>query len=231
MKIKVNRTVALVVAGLAVAGGGSAALAASSGEERTAFLADAAERLGVQPGELESALQQAAIARVDAAVEAGTLTGEQAEELKERIRSGDGPGLWGPGPGGPGFGRHHGGPGGFRAAFDAAAEYLGLTAEELRTAREDGSSLAEVAEEQGKPVVGLKQAMAAALTAELDQAVEDGSLTAEQRAAMVAGLDARIDEIVGSESFGPESGPRPGFVRPPADDAPEGGSAFFSSAA
>jgi hypothetical protein len=202
MRIKVNRTIALVVAGLAVAGGGTAALAASSSEERQALLADAAERLGVQPSELETALEEAAVARVDAAVEAGTLTEEQAAELKERIRSGAGPLLGGPGLGGPGFGHHHGGPGGLRAAFDAAAEYLGLGEEELRAARADGTSLAELAEQQGLPVAGLKQAMAAAVRAELDEAVESGALTTEQRSALLEDLETKLDGIVSGEGFG-----------------------------
>jgi hypothetical protein len=222
MRIKVNRTVALVFAGLAVAGGGGAALAATSGEEREAFLADAADRLGVKPSELEAALEEAAIARLDAAVEAGTLTAEQAEELKERIRSGDGPLLAVPGLGGPRFG-HHGGPG-IHAVFDAAAEYLGLTQAELRAAREDGSSLADLAEEQGKPVAGLKQALVAAATEELDAAVEDGSLTAAQRTELLEHLSSRVDELVEETGFGP--GPRGGFPPPGAwDDAGRSASA------
>jgi hypothetical protein len=203
MRIKVNRTVALVFAGLAVAGGGGAALAATSGEEREAFLADAAERLGVQPSELEAALEEAAIARVDAAVEAGTLTEEQAAELRERIRSGDGPLL-----GGPGFG-HHGGGLRLHALFDAAAAYLGLSEAELRAAREDGSSLADLAEDQGKSVAGLEQALLAAAKEELDAAVEEGSLTAEQGAELLEDVESRIDELVQSTGFGP--GPHRGF--------------------
>jgi hypothetical protein len=215
MKINVNRTVALVVAGLAVAGGGGAALAAGTGEERQAFLADAADRLGVQPSELETALEEAAIARLQAAVEAGTLTEEQAEELEERIRSGNGPLLAGPGFGGPGLG-HHGGGLRLHAIFDAAAEYLGLTEAELRTAREDGSSLADLAEEQGKSVAGLEQALLAAAKAELAAAVEDGSLTAAQRDELLDDLESRIGDIVAETGFG--RFPHGGFPPPGAGD-------------
>lgn len=109
MKRRMRIALALAAAGLA--GGGAAAVAhggdAHPAADREAFLEDAAGRLGVEPDELETALEEAAVARVDAAVGSGRLTEEQAAELKERIRSGEarlpGLGLRGapPGSGGP----------------------------------------------------------------------------------------------------------------------------------
>ncbi len=52
--------------------------------------------------------------------------------------------------------RHHGGP-----QLAAAAEYLGLSADELRTQLEGGKTLAEMAEAQGKSVDGLVDALVA----------------------------------------------------------------------
>src|SRR3954470_6126246 len=126
----------LVVGGaaLAVVGGGGAALAAGGNpfggsNDRQAVLNGAAQRLNVKPAELQSALKQAMLDRIDAALEAGRITQEQATELKARVNAGDGLGaLFGPGRGGHGL--HHGGPG---AGLDAAATYLGLTQAQLRT--------------------------------------------------------------------------------------------------
>jgi len=52
----------------------------------------------------------------------------------------------------------------FRAVHDAASNYLGLSAEELRGELANGQSLAQVAEANGKSVDGLTQAIADAIT-------------------------------------------------------------------
>lgn len=64
--------------------------------------------------------------------------------------------------------------------FDAAAEALGLTPEELFAELHAGKSLAEVAEAQGVDVETLQDAMQAARVEAIQQAVEDGTLTQEQ---------------------------------------------------
>jgi hypothetical protein len=190
-------------AAFAVAGGG-AALAASDAfspeEERKAIIDDAAEQLGVEPSELSAALKQALKNRVDAAVEAGRLTEEQGAALKERIDSGETPLLYG------GFGGHRhwghgpfGGPFAHFPSFESAASYLGLTEEELRSELADGKSLGEIAKEQGKTVDGLVQALVDAATERIDQAVEDGKLTAAQAADLKKGLEERITELVSRE--------------------------------
>jgi hypothetical protein len=215
---KLNRTVAVGVAGLALVGGAGAAIAASQDdEERQAFLNDAAGRLGVQPQALENALEEAALARVDAALAAGRITQAQADSMKARIRSGEGPLIGGFVHHGPG---HHGI--GLRAVFDAAAAYLGITEAELHQAKHDGKSLATIAGETGKSVAGLKQAMLAAAAKELDDAVSAGDLTAAQRREILADLEAGIDEIVQGTGFGRRGfrqGPGTGFLLPPAVDS------------
>ena len=64
--------------------------------------------------------------------------------------------------------------------FDAAAEALGLTPEELFAELHSGKSLAEVAEAQGVDTETLQDAMQAARVEAIQQAVEDGTLTQEQ---------------------------------------------------
>ena len=210
-------------AALAAVLGGGAAVAAtqlSPTQESNAIVADAAKQLGVSADELNAALKQALENRVDAAVEAGTLTEAQATELKQRIDAGEVP-LVGIGPG-PG---HRGGHHGF-VDFDAAAAYLGVTEAELRTSLEDGDTLAEIATANGKTAAGLVDALVAAAKADLDEKVESGRLTEAQRTSILADLESRMEDVVAGEfSFGfrgRHGGPPPGAdpsVAPSGTDA------------
>jgi len=210
-----------VVAALVVAVGAGGAIAATqlTPEQRSdAIVADAAEQLGVEASELDAALTKALQNQVDAAVADGRLTEEQGEELKERIAAGDLP-LVGLGPGGgPGGHGHH------VVELSAAADFLGLTESELRTAlHEDGQTLAEVAEAEGKSVDGLVTALVTAARERLDQAVEDGRLSEAQRTEMLADAEERIRDVVENglpQRFGFRGdGPGAAFVPPAAPTA------------
>lgn len=218
MSISAKRKLAVGAAGLAVLAGGGGAYAAGTtsttktpaakqadhAAEQKAFLDDLAKRLNVTRDQLDAAIKGAAEARIDAAVAAGKLTKEQGEEVKKRLADGNGPILgFGGGPrggGGPGFG--HGGPGGPGGRFfggfglDAAATYLGLSEDALRTQLQGGKSLADVAKAQNKDVAGLKAAMKAAVTKRLDQAVTDKKLTADEKTKILADIDARLDDVI-----------------------------------
>ena len=69
----------------------------------------------------------------------------------------------------------HGGPGGGRISFDAAATYIGVTSAELRTQLEAGKSLATIATDNGKTADGLKAALTTAAKTDLDAAVTAGT--------------------------------------------------------
>ncbi|GJM40954.1 MAG: hypothetical protein DHS20C20_12360 [Ardenticatenaceae bacterium] len=60
------------------------------------------------------------------------------------------------------------------------AEALGLTVEELAAAREDGTRVSDLAEEQGIDMETLATAVSDARTAAIETAVEDGTLTQDQ---------------------------------------------------
>ncbi len=83
--------------------------------------------------------------------------------------------------------------------LEAAATYLGLTEEELYDALRDGNTLAEVAEDKGKPVAGLVDAMVAASKTRIDEAVEDGRLNQEQATELKRALEESITELVEGE--------------------------------
>lgn len=218
MDPNLKRKVAIGVTAVAVAAGGGIAYAATQSspqQERQAFLDDAAKRLNVTPGDLESALKAAAKARVDAAVAAGRLTKAQGDEIKKHIDEGGGVPFMGPGRrGGPGFGHgpmggRFGGPGPIRAGLDAAAKYLGMTQAELRTQLRSGKSLADVAKAKGKDVAGLKSALRDTAKSRLDQAVNDKRITQAQADDMLKALDEHLDDIVNATP--PRGGPGPRF--------------------
>ncbi|MFN8188715.1 MAG: hypothetical protein U0R69_16735 [Gaiellales bacterium] len=186
-----KKLVAGAVAVAALTGGGAALAASQFGADANeqAILNDAAQRLGVEPQELSEALKDAYAARIDEAIAAGRLTAEQGEAMKQRLES---EGL-------PMFGArgHHGRPGMHRGpGLDAAATYLELAKDELRTALVSGKTLAEVAADQGKSVDGLKDAMLADAEEHLDAAVADGRVTEEQKQEILAELPDRIDDVV-----------------------------------
>ena len=241
MRDKLTRKVAVIVGTTVIALGATGFAVAQSGgsreDERKAFLNDAAQRLDVSPEKLSKALQDAAIARIDAAVKAGRLTEEQANEMKEHIRQGGGVPFLG-GPGGPGH-HHRGGP---HAGMQAAAKYLGLSERQLHEQLEDGKSLADVAGDRNKSVDGLKDAMEKAIRADIKKAVDDKRLTQKQADRILEDLDDRIDQKVerkgddhgpggpggrggpgGPPPGGPGFGPPPGGPPPPDSGQPQDG--------
>ncbi len=197
-KIVTGTVVVLIVAG------GGAALAAtqlsSPSARDSAIITDAASQLGVQPGALSSALTKAIEDQIQAEVTAGQLTQAQADALKAQVEAGKIPLFGGGGGFGGGF---RGGPGG-AAAFGfgigddtgAAATYLGLTADQIRTELESGKTLAQIAAAQGKTADGLVQAILSAQQSNLDKLVAAGKLTADQEKTIDARLQKMITNLV-----------------------------------
>jgi hypothetical protein len=216
-----RKLVAGAVAGLAVAGGGAAAVAATQSEspqeDSKAVVEDAAKQLGVQPSELSNALKQALKNRIDEAVKAGRLTKEQGTELKERIDSEAFPLL------GPGLRGGHHGPGVrlFHHGLDAAADYLGVTEAQLRQQLEDGATLADAAKKAGKSVDGLVDAVLADAEEKLNEAQQAGRITAAQKEEALENLREHVTDLVNGTR--PEGGPPRGgfgFGRSDHDDGP-----------
>jgi hypothetical protein len=180
------------------------------------FLDTFASELGVSTDELAPAAQAAAIAAINAAVEAGDLTQEVADRMIARVEAWDGDGCrW------IGFKLGHWGHHAARVNFlsgmwEAAAGALGLEPAELREALAD-STLAEVAEAQGVELADVIAAALASAQADLDAAVEAGNLTQERADAIYERLETWLND----GDFG-NWGERRGFFRPfgpPSDDA------------
>jgi hypothetical protein len=182
----------------AIAGGTAGAIAATDDHKATeqAVLADAAKRLGVGADELRSALSKAEDAQLDAAVKAGKLTQEQADEMK-RHRQEDGTvlgfGHHGPGPG-PGFGPP--GPGGPRVGFmDDFAKALGISEEKLFAELREGKTLAAIAKANGKSLDDVKVEVKKAATERLDADVKAGRITDTQRDEILSHFDDMLDHF------------------------------------
>ena len=127
----------------------------------------------------------------------GSITQEQADEVATTLSDA---GL------GRGGGHHGGG-----MDLDAAATALGLTPDELRTALEpDGTTLAQVAEDEGVAVDDLVAALVQAQEERIAAAVEDGRLTQDEADERLADLEERVTERVNSEApvRGEGRGPR-----------------------
>ena len=74
---------------------------------------------------------------------------------------------------------------------DLAAEYLGLEVDDVKAALRDGKTLATLAGEQDKSVDGLIDAMVAAATARIDEAVAEGDLDEAKAAEIKASRGLR----------------------------------------
>lgn len=89
--------------------------------------------------------------------------------------------------------------------LETASTYLGITVADLRTQARSGKTLAEIAAAtSGKTKDGLVAAIVADETAQIDKAVADGKLTADQATKLKTGLTERVTAMV--ERSGPAGG-------------------------
>ena len=91
------------------------------------------------------------------------------------------------------------------AVLETSAEAIGVTVEELRTALQDGQTIAEVAAANDVDAQVVIDALVDAASARIDEAVADGELTAEEGEERKANLDERMTALVNGER--PPHGP------------------------
>lgn len=123
-------------------------------------------------------------------------------------------------PGGPGFPGSAPGMGAFLKTdhLQAASTYLGISVADLQTQLRSGTTLAEIAAAtSGKTKDGLVAAIVADETAQIDTAVANGKVTADQATKIKTGLTERVTAMVertgpmlGGPGIGRGSGPRGG---------------------
>jgi uncharacterized protein YidB (DUF937 family) len=102
----------------------------------------------------------------------------------------------------------HGGGG--PASLEAAAEAIGISVDDLRTAVRDGQTIAEVAAANGVDAQVVIDALVADATARIDERLADGDITQEQADEHKADLAERMTALVNGELG---AGDGPGFGR------------------
>jgi hypothetical protein len=80
--------------------------------------------------------------------------------------------------------------------WNALAEKLGLTSEELTAQINSDKTLAQIAQEKGVATKNLAAIMETGMKAGLDQAVKDGKLTQEQADLMLKNMDGQYDWMI-----------------------------------
>jgi hypothetical protein len=120
---------------------------------------------------------------------------------------------------GPGFGLMGGGD---WSTFDAAAEALGLSPEQLFTELHAGKTLTDLAAEKGVDLQAVQETVEAArqeaMQQAIEQAVTDGQISREQADWMLEGLE---NGWMGGHGFRGH-GPGPGGLNPGGQVQPEG---------
>jgi len=99
---------------------------------------------------------------------------------------------------GEGHGDHRGGPGMFGrgVASEALTDLLGIDGEELRTQLRAGTTLAEIAAEQGVEVQAVVDELVAEVTERVDNAVENGRIDQAEADEKLAEAEEKITDMV-----------------------------------
>jgi hypothetical protein len=189
------------------------------------FLNQLAQNLNIDRSTLNSALKTTAGQEIDKAVASGALSQDQANQIKQRIDNGQLP--FGPGGFGAFGGGGRGGPGGNgglpqaaaacgSAIRDAVPTALGISAADLRQARSNGETIAQIAQDHGKTLDDVRTAVQSSAQTCLDQQVQAGQLTQQQEQTILQRLQHSP-----FGRFGGRDGGRP-VVQGPRDN--QGGS-------
>jgi hypothetical protein len=184
-----RHTVGALAATVAVLVGAGAALAAAPGTSDRSSRCDArvariAERRGVTVEQLTADVKARLLARIDAAEKARRISSERGAKLRERIAEGSLCGAR----------NHVQARLALRGMLGSAARFLGLDRVELRE-QLPGTSLAALAEKQGKNVSALEEAMVAPARQRLAKAVAGGGITQARADALLERLQSAADRL------------------------------------
>jgi len=131
-------------------------------------------------------------------VDDGTISQEQADAVEAVLEEAR-----------PERAMHHRG---FRRhlALSVVAESLGISQDELRSALGEGSTIADVAADEGVGVASVIDAIVTAVQERLDERVAAGDLTQERADELLAGAEERATALVNGELPASERGHRHG---------------------
>ncbi len=221
-----------VVAAAIAVGAGTLVMAQQSNQTGgTTFLDRVAQKLGIDTPKLQDAVKSAANDEIDAAVQRGDITQQQADKLKQQVANGNFPGFNGPlVKGGKGRGLEGSAFAfGFLAGADRQklADFFGITVDQLKTELQaQGATLASVAQAHGKSRDDLKNFITDQAKTRLDQAVANKKITQQQEDNILNALNSRLDQLIDASpprfkgKFGPGMRGMPGMVAPMTPPAP-----------
>ncbi|MBL6633448.1 MAG: hypothetical protein ISP32_03525 [Thermoleophilia bacterium] len=161
MKTRNKRIAGLAAVGVLVGGGLAGAFAATGGQDDQAGdLASAlSKRTGgqVSAADVKGAFTDVLKERLAEGVASGRITQAQADQMLERAKDAPLPGMGG-------RGGHHGPGKGMDEVKAAVEKKLGMTHEQMHQAREQGKTLAQVAESKGVSKADLVSTITEAIT-------------------------------------------------------------------
>jgi hypothetical protein len=95
---------------------------------------------------------------------------------------------------------------------EVIADALGMTVAELKAARSEGKSVADLAEAKGVKVETIVAKMVESRKADLEKLVKDGKMTQEQMDTMLKNMESMMKNAVESDGFGPMNGGKNGMM-------------------
>jgi len=170
------------------------------------FIERLAAKLGIDPQVLRDAIKATGGDIIDEAAADGSISEAMAERLRSLLDEGDLFDLDRLGDIARGFidrhfSGHEGGAGlfGMRAeTFTAVAGYLGMREDDLRSALEDGKTLAEIGEEHGKSRADLEAFLERLAIENIDQALANGEVDEDEADRRKAAVPELVDRILDS---------------------------------
>ena len=178
-----------------------------------AFLGNLASALGVNQATLTDAIQAASTQTVNQELKNGQITQQQADQILFQINKGIpffgfmGPGLRG------------GGPGGDFMILKPLADTLSMDSKDVISAIQGGKTVSDLAASKNLSVTDLQSKILGSIKSQLDQAVSNGSMTADQENQIYSKLEQSVnsgDWITQLQKIG-KAGDHP---QPPADQQP-----------
>jgi ribosomal protein S20 len=165
-------------------------------------VAQVATEHGVDPASVVNAIVAAGTARIDQAAAQGTIDASKGDQAKQKLpdfanrfvneakpKNGNGRGY------------------GLRKdAVQAAAKEIGVSTDDLKQARKDGKTIAQVAKDHDKSVDDVVSAIVKAATSDIDQAVKSGKLDSKRADELKSKLPDRVKQFVnGEKKQGPQT--------------------------
>jgi hypothetical protein len=201
---------ALLIGVAAIAASPSPSPSPATDDPSQIFVQKLAGILHLSQSQTSSDLKQAELQTVDQMVKDGQLTQAQATQLKQRIQSGKGPGLFFGFPRGGRFGNSALVASLRTAELNAISGALGMSASDLQTQLRAGKTIADLEQSKGVSDATVRSAARDAAKQVLDPAVKNGTITQSQEDTILQRIASGPEPLgLGHRGFGGRRGPHP----------------------